>query len=325
MRVAVIGAGIAGLGAARKLSQAGAEVVVFEKSPGLGGRCATRRVGPYTFDSGATSIAPRGRALAPVMLVELDTTDLIKIEKPIWTMRFGRTAPGDATKMSMERFTYRQGITTLAKLLAEGLDVRLGAMVATLERDGEGFVVNEEKFDAVVLTMPSPQALPLLEKVAEERAIREVRYRSCLSVLLGYPTPFDAPYHALVDPDQQHPVIWVSVESVKCPDRAPEGHSAFVAQFGADYSRTHYEDSDAEIAHEAKVAIDRLTGGKLGAPDVLQVKRWRFSQPEITTTFDRTNVPGSRLVIASDGVSGPRVELAFEAGIRAADSLIETL
>jgi predicted NAD/FAD-dependent oxidoreductase len=300
-------------------------VVVFEKSPGLGGRCATRRVGPYTFDTGATSIAPRGRSLEPVMLAELDTSDLVKIEKPIWTMRFGRTAPGDATKMAIERYTYRSGSTMLAKLLADGLDVRLGAMVAAIERDGEAFRINEETFDAVVLTMPSPQAIPLLEKLGEERAIREVRYRSCLSVLLGYPAPFDAPYHALVDPDQRHPVIWVSAESVKSPDRAPEGHSAFVAQFGADYSRTHYEDSDAEIAHEAKVALDRLTGGKLGAPEVVQVKRWRFSQPEITTTFERTNPAGTRVVIATDAVSGPRVEFAYEAGARAAAHLMESL
>ena len=42
-RIAIIGAGLAGLSAARALTAAGHTPVVFEKSRGLGGRLATRR------------------------------------------------------------------------------------------------------------------------------------------------------------------------------------------------------------------------------------------------------------------------------------------
>ncbi|HIP78813.1 MAG TPA: FAD-binding protein, partial [Kiloniellaceae bacterium] len=42
-RIAVIGAGLAGLLCARRLQDAGLHPVVFEKSRGLGGRLATRR------------------------------------------------------------------------------------------------------------------------------------------------------------------------------------------------------------------------------------------------------------------------------------------
>ena len=42
--VAIIGAGIAGLRAAETLRKAGLDVVVLEKSRGLGGRAATRRI-----------------------------------------------------------------------------------------------------------------------------------------------------------------------------------------------------------------------------------------------------------------------------------------
>jgi predicted NAD/FAD-dependent oxidoreductase len=45
--IAVVGAGIAGLLLARELKARGAEVVVFEKSRGLGGRMATKRVGGW--------------------------------------------------------------------------------------------------------------------------------------------------------------------------------------------------------------------------------------------------------------------------------------
>ena len=43
MRVAVIGAGIAGLNAARQLEAAGMEAVLFEKARGASGRLSTRR------------------------------------------------------------------------------------------------------------------------------------------------------------------------------------------------------------------------------------------------------------------------------------------
>ena len=51
-RVAVIGAGLAGLVCARSL-QDKAEVQVFEKSRGYGGRMATRRHAGHRFDHGA--------------------------------------------------------------------------------------------------------------------------------------------------------------------------------------------------------------------------------------------------------------------------------
>lgn len=52
-RVAVVGAGIAGITAARTLAQAGWQVTVFEKSRGAGGRMATRRTAFGGFDHGA--------------------------------------------------------------------------------------------------------------------------------------------------------------------------------------------------------------------------------------------------------------------------------
>ena len=51
-KIAVIGAGIAGITCARTLVQAGHEVTVFEKSRGVGGRMATRSTAFGTFDHG---------------------------------------------------------------------------------------------------------------------------------------------------------------------------------------------------------------------------------------------------------------------------------
>jgi predicted NAD/FAD-dependent oxidoreductase len=62
VRIAVIGAGIAGLACAREIARADVAVTVFEKARGLGGRLATRRDGNLAFDHGAQYLTVhRGR------------------------------------------------------------------------------------------------------------------------------------------------------------------------------------------------------------------------------------------------------------------------
>ena len=58
--IAIVGAGIAGLAAARRLRAAGLTCTLFDKSPGLGGRMATRREGYLRFDHGAQYFTARG-------------------------------------------------------------------------------------------------------------------------------------------------------------------------------------------------------------------------------------------------------------------------
>ena len=57
--VIVIGAGLSGLTAARDLRAAGADVVVLEKSRGVGGRAATRRWDGWPVDHGAQFFTAR--------------------------------------------------------------------------------------------------------------------------------------------------------------------------------------------------------------------------------------------------------------------------
>ncbi|WP_206603161.1 FAD-dependent oxidoreductase [Leptolyngbya ohadii] len=58
--VAVIGAGLAGLTCAQQLRQAGYRVVVIEKSRGLGGRAATRRLMTTCADHGLRYLESQG-------------------------------------------------------------------------------------------------------------------------------------------------------------------------------------------------------------------------------------------------------------------------
>ncbi len=62
MRVVVVGAGLSGLVAARRLAD-DHEVVVLDKGRSVGGRLATRRIGDAVLDHGAQFFTVRGEAL----------------------------------------------------------------------------------------------------------------------------------------------------------------------------------------------------------------------------------------------------------------------
>lgn len=326
MRVAVVGAGMAGLGAARTLEAAGIAVAVFEKSKGLGGRVATRRIGDYVFDHGATIISPRGAELEQVILNELPGTELVEIERPIYLASDDRVTPVDPEAGKLRRFTYQRGNNTLAKLLADGLDVRLESKVESIEKADHHYRILGEMFSHVVLTAPLPQAEELLHTVHDRRTFNGAQYRKCLSVMFCVDEEVDRPYHALIDPDQSQPLTWLSLEHIKVPGgfRAPMGKSAVLAQMGARYSRYSFDRPDEDILSETWVDVRRLL--RIERSDFIegQVKRWLYSHAANTVGFETANPDGAKIIVAGDGISGARMHQAYAVGIRAAQRLLES-
>jgi len=327
MRVAVVGAGISGLAAARTLQQQGHEVTVFEASGQVGGRCLTHAAEGFVFDSGATTVAPRGLSLERTMLEDLPTEGLVPVEKPVYVHDGFHVRPGDAARGAGHRYCYQDGIQTLPRLLAEGLDVRTATMIHEISRPPDGgFTVSGEDCDAVVVAVPAPLAAPLLRSVGDRRQVNSARYRPCLSVMLGVGHEFDTPYFAAIDPEHAVPLTWLSMESSKVPSgRSPEGCTALVAQLGPQYSRRRFEASDELIVSETLVDVGRLLHTEVADVRYVAVERWQYSQPEGMASFSSANRPGERLVLCGDWTLGGRVELAYESGVEAAHHLVSTL
>jgi predicted NAD/FAD-dependent oxidoreductase len=325
--IAIVGAGMAGLAAARALQAAGQSVTIFEKNKRVGGRVSTFSQDGYIWDTGATSIAPRGKAIERVMLEELPTDDLITIEKPIFLHRALRVIPGDAGRQH-HRYTYRNGIASLARLLAEGLEVKLDCQVESLEEHGATYalVTDHGKFDGfdyVILTPPIPRTSLLLWSLGISRPIATAFYRACINVALGYDKPLpDTRYHALLDPEQRHPLTWLCLESTKSPGRAPEGHSALCAQMSPQFSLDNYTREDDYLINTAAFFVSRLYGPGFSKPSSGTVKRWKYSQPDNTVDPQDANPPGARVLIASDALLGGHTEDAYEVGQRVASLII---
>jgi renalase len=320
MRAAIVGAGICGLAAGQKLAQAGVKTTIFEKSRGVGGRAATKRLGPYTFDSGATVITPGASALAEFLKGLGPEWGLRHPEGEIWTHANGVVSPGDPNRTKAVRWVMAGGMNQLGKALAQGLDVRLESKVDLLTKEGGKWLVQGEAFDFVILTCPLPQSKSLMETSGFDWKGPVGDWRQCLSLLLGFEKPLYVPWFALVDPGKTEKVVWLSAESVKSPGtRAPDGHSALVVHLNPSESARLYEEAPEAILAESLPFVTRLLGEEFGFPVESFVHRWRYSQAD--------NPPGESaayhglhgLLVAGDGVTGSRLEGAYDAGIRAAE------
>ncbi|MFC4448651.1 NAD(P)/FAD-dependent oxidoreductase [Halorussus aquaticus] len=346
-RIAVVGAGVAGLGVAYALRETDAEVTVFERRESVGGRAATRRRDDCVYDVGANYCKDDDERVTGLLAGEL-ADGLVETEGPVWTFDAdGEISEGrgdDAPK-----WTYREGLAALGDRLREasGATVRTGTEVAALARESaatgsesDGWRVetdsgDELAADGLVLTPPAPTTAYLLDRADWNDPLRgdlvdaaaDVPYRTLLSVALHYPYRADLPYYALVNADKDHDLGWVSREECK-PGHVPGGESLLVVQPSPEWSRNRYDDADDEIAVAAADRVAEL----LDDPDRYQfdwadVVRWRDALPDSgadRATLDRG--ADADLFFAGDWVVGEgRVHAALRSGLETGERIAETL
>lgn len=148
--IAIVGAGLTGIMAARTLTDKGYEVLVIDKGKRFVGRMATRRIDGEKVDHGAQFFTVRTERFQS----EVDQWLSQGIIKP-W---FGENHP---------RFMSPGGMNALAKTLTQDLSVELNMAINQIEQRSGGYIVRSTtgeamKTKAIILTLPAPQAETLL-------------------------------------------------------------------------------------------------------------------------------------------------------------------
>ncbi|QDU69195.1 protoporphyrinogen oxidase [Planctomycetes bacterium Pla86] len=319
--MAVIGAGIAGLAAARSLSRAGLSVVVFDKGRGPGGRTSTRRAEPVSFDHGAQYFTARDERFRAAVATWTEAGLVAPWKGRIATLGSAGSA---STSGSVERLVGVPGMNAVAKHLARGLDVRCGVRVAALaERSAAGWVLRSSEGDAlgefaqVLLTVPGPQAAELLPATTPLAATAAaVEMSACSAALLTFDGAWDLPFDgAFVE---GRALAWVARNSSK-PGRPPG--EAWVLHTNPAWSLEHWDDEPSSQIAALLAELERLAGRP--APPVVasDLHRWRYAVA--TDPLDAGCLVDSQrgLVLAGDWCQGNRVEGAWLSGVAAADRL----
>jgi predicted NAD/FAD-dependent oxidoreductase len=334
--VLVIGAGVSGLTCAGRLVEAGRRVLVLEKSRGVGGRCATRRVDGIPVDHGITFYHGNDDALRAAL--DGAGRDRVVAGWPRLVRGTGPPCQPGAFREGDWRLAYSNGVTAFPKSLATGVDVRLSSRVATVEpAAGRWRVVDERGGELtardLVLAVPAPQALTLLGSWRRElreleslrSLVREVGFVPALTVIALYPAGGPTPEWEMWYPEDSASLQLVSHDSSKRqrPDR-----TALVMQALPVWSRKQWERPEAEWRAAMLEEAGRLAGSWAARPETVETHRWRFARigsgGDLSGPMLITLPEGCRLGVAGDGFSpGGGVQAAWRSGRQLALRLSE--
>ena len=310
MRVLVLGSGMAGLTAARALTDAGREVVVLDKGRRPGGRMATAHLaGGARADHGAqffTVRSPEFGALVDVWVAE----DLV-VE---WCRGFG-------TDDGHPRFVVPGGMAGLPGALAGGLDVRQSTHVGSLRPVDGGWEATwptahgrpggSLRADAVVVTSPVPQSAALLAEVAQLPAIA---YDATLSLVVALDGPSSVPTPGGVQPVGDPVWSWVGDNRAK----GVSSSTTVTLHTTAEVAAARWDEAPDVVATELLEAARPWLGGTRVVASRLH--RWRYATP-VDVVAERSLEVAPGLVLAGDAFGGPRVEGAFLSGLDAANRI----
>ncbi len=316
--IAIIGAGVAGLACARRLTHPDVVVKLYDKSRSVGGRLATRRVtlgaGELRFDHGAQYLTAHDSAFQGVVDALLSSGAVAA-----WTAPLTHLAAG-AMRVDLDgaRFVGAPGMNAAAKALAVGLDVTPNARVVALQRDPSGWRLGfaddttAGPFDAVVVATPAEQGVALLEDAAPALASQAAAARTapCWAGLFAFDQTPHPHIEALSLAD--HPVLaWIAHDSAK-PGRNATA-SCWVAHAREEWSRAHLDaapDDAAAILRDAVCEI-LMTSRR---PIYAAAHRWRYARVERAAANAHAFDPELRIGVCGDWRIGARVEAAWLSG-----------
>ncbi|PCI77340.1 MAG: amine oxidoreductase [SAR86 cluster bacterium] len=318
--IAIIGAGLAGLTLAKQMQDI-AEISVFEKSRGFGGRMATLQAGPYQFDHGAQFFTARSTQFQSLIKDHIAEKQIQAWRPRVLTLEIQKKP--FIREWFEPHYIAVPGMNSLCKALALGLDVNLETQVADIEAVDQGWLLRDSAgerlgfFDWVISTLPAPQANELLpDCFAYKSELSTVDFSPCFSLMLGFQSThklnFDA---ALV---RNSPLSWIASNSSK-PGRPPS-FSLMVHSDNA-WARTQFPSNIDEVLHGMLEALGKVMSDSLPPPDHIAIHRWKYAKAETSCEEAFLLDESNRLAACGDWCGGNRVEDAYLSGLKLGEQL----
>ncbi len=319
MKVAVLGAGIAGVACARVLVDAGCDVTIVDRGRAPGGRMASRRLRdtgtPFDgriVDYGASYFTAGADGFSAVVN---DWTD--RGLARAWTDTFHVYEPGGilGVRTGPIRYAAAGGLRSLVDDLATGLPtIDQEHEVTELTRESHGLTVDGASFDRVAVCMPMPQA-----------------QRFIPAALLPTDTPSWEPVIAVTmvftertwnDIDgvfvNDDPVLtWIADDGRRRGDDAP----VLVAHVNPVLAAAHLDDPSGVGPYAVATVRQVLDIDAL--PDWVWAHRWSIARPLEARSEACWVHPEAAIGYAGDAWAGkPRVESAWLSGTALGHALI---
>ncbi len=307
----IVGAGMAGLTAAQVLVSHSRSLLVLDKSRGVGGRMATRRLGDSRADHGALCFRKNDEELAFLWKDSIQT--LI------------RPAPA---ALDSEAWTSTLGMNALAKALAVDVPLELQQTVHELEYDGNAFCCRTKEGQTwtakkVLMTSPLWQSAEYFKSTKPELYLklqdlaRQVNYASQWTLIIKLAPGVSiegAAYQKDLHPD---------IGSVYDQGRKglPHAEGVWVVQASRAFSIAQLEAEPSLVIAQIKTVLQSL-GWNLNEAEV-QAHRWRYAFVE-NPLNQKFVALANDLYLAGDFCRGSTVEAAALSGFAAATDMVRT-
>ncbi len=316
----ILGAGLAGLTAARELTQQGHNVLIFDKGRGVGGRLATRRIASGRADHGAQYFSARSA----------DFQTLTQAMLSAGVVRDWHIEQSDPASFQHPRYVGVDGMSSIAKYLADGLNVQTGKRAVMVKQGEQGWEVGFDDgqtvtADSLIVTLPAPQALALwqesgLSLASDEQAVLEaIHYEPCLAVMLQLSQPSNVPTPGGLKLPPDSPVAWIADNQQKGISPAL---TTVTLHASHSYSQQHVDDTDlAALISELVAAVTDYI-----SPETIvdqQIHRWRYSNAtkRHNEPFLLASTPAP-LLFGGDGFGQGNVEGAYLSGLAMARHVV---
>lgn len=324
-KVAVIGAGLAGLTCAVRLQEAGCKVTVFEQAGAVGGRMTSLSIpvagdAVLSFDHGAQYFTARHEYLQAATDAWVEAGIAAVWEGRIRVLNHGIVAPTD---QPLVRYVGVPTMAAICEWLAQDCDVRLNRRVQEVEqRDGRWSVYGDKdlgSYDIVALALPPTRAAELLAGVPSLHAqVAGISMLGSWAGLVGFAQSLPLELDGAFVHDSG--LSWIARNSSK-PGRTGDFDSWVIHGSGA-WSQSRIEltpdDALAALLDEFWTA----TGLTPCEPQLASVFRWHWALAPEPLTVDCFFEEPLGIGVCGDWCAGSRVEGAFRSGLALADQII---
>lgn len=313
LSIAIVGAGLSGLTLAQVLGEH-AEVTVFEKARGVGGRMSTRYADEFYFDHGAQYFTVRNKHFKKFLMPYFSSGAVQEWRGKVATLEKGKRM---TDRIWFEpHYVATPGMSSLCKKLAENIKVNFHCEVAPLgEKSKLGWELFDKDgsslgyYDWVISTAPPVQTLNLFNKfLPQDSILNQSKFLACYALMFGFHKKWSHSWMAAKILNS--PLEWIAVNSTK-PGRNHH-HTTLVVHSSNEWAEMHIDDDLEKTEYFLRDELQQILKFDISEPEYFSLHRWRYALLD-KLPGDKINNElyydnSLRLAAVGDWCSGSRIE-----------------
>jgi predicted NAD/FAD-dependent oxidoreductase len=323
-KIAIIGSGMAGATLAYYL-QNHAQITVFEKSRGVGGRLATRYTDDFVFDHGAPFFRAK-HTIFKDFIQNLVAKGIVKI----WQGRFAEINSTKIERISQwdespAHFIGSPKMTSVCKFLLQHSTCHLQTKIEKIKKQNEHWEVFSEneylgKFDWVISTIPPAQALSIIPRnTIITPALEKVKMQGCFSLMIGNKEHIQSAFDmALV---RNSDISWLSFNNTKHNSSKKQSIIALSTNNWADI---HMEISDDEAKKHLLNKASEILQHDFNSTNYVALHKWRYANIKRQSGPDAYIDHNNRIAACGDWCKQGIVEAAYLSALYTCKQLFPT-